>query len=197
MVRPRKSEQIDIPSEAIAATQVMLESTDSQSITLAKVAEAIGCRAPALYNYFASKEALLDAVRDAGFNLLLQQKRQIASNHMDSPLVRLEEGGKAYLRFAFQSPGLYHLMFSSGTPFCTDTGQKCLSELKNRIEECQEAGYLRMFPADEIAFLLWSGIHGIAWMVLNKHIPHPQQDEAEQLAFRSVTTLLKLMDNTR
>lgn len=197
MVRPRKDQQIDITSDAISATLVMLECTDTQSITLAKVADAIGCRAPALYNYFSSKEGLLDAVREAGFNLLLQEKRQTASHYPDSPVTRLEEGGKAYLRFAFQRPGLYRLMFSAETPFSTRAGSTCLNELKNRIEECQAAGYLRTFPADEIAFILWSSIHGVAWMVLNKHAPHPDQGEAKTLAFRSVETLITLMDNTR
>lgn len=173
MARPRKDQQIDIPARAIAQTIHLLNERDMRDITLAEVADATGCRAPALYSYFAGKDALLRAVHDEGFRILLQEKLAVAVRNVSDPFTRLREGGLTYLRFALEYPGLYRLMFSppyteGGTenPFTSDPGAACLAELRSSIELCQAEGYLPGADAVQTAFSLWSAVHGAASLIL-------------------------------
>ena len=173
MARPRKDQQIDIPTRAIAQTISLLNARDMRDITLADVAAATGCRAPALYSYFANKDALLQAVHDEGFRILLREKLSVVVINMSNPFVRLREDGLAYLQFALEYPGLYRLMFSPpyterGTenPFASNLGAACLAELRSSIELCQAEGYLPGADAVQTAFSLWSAVHGAASLIL-------------------------------
>ncbi|KAA8997670.1 TetR/AcrR family transcriptional regulator [Affinibrenneria salicis] len=203
MSRPRKDQQLDIPGQAIRQTIRLLDERDAQGITLADVAAAVGCRAPALYAYFANKHALLSAVHDEGFRLLLQEKLAVATKNISDPFNQLYEGGLAYLRFAFERPGLYRLMFSPSSikglpenPFATDPGAECLTVLHSAVVACQIKGYLPGQDAAHIAFVLWSAVHGAASLLLQGRAPTQTQPDA-QAAASIVDTIMSFIQLTR
>ncbi len=204
MARPRKDQQIDIPARAVEETMRQLDTREAGAITLAQVAAAVGCRAPALYAYFAGREALLRAVHDAGFRLLLEEKLAVAARHADAPLDRLREGGLAYLRFAAEHPGLYRLMFSPPAaadlpddPFATDAGAGCLAMLERAITACQAEGYLPGRQAAQVAFTLWSAVHGAASLVLQGRAPVPAGQDAMAAAAGVVDDLMDFIRRSR
>ncbi len=178
MARPRKDQQIDILARAVDASIRLLDERDAEVFTLADVAAAVGCRAPALYAYFSNKDALLRAAHDEGFRILLKEKLAVAARNASDPFNRLREGGLAYLRFAFEHPGLYRLMFSPvrtegvpDDPFSSDPGAQCLDLLHSAILACQAEGYLPGADATQMAFTLWSAVHGAASLVLQRRAP--------------------------
>lgn len=204
MARPRKDRQIDVPTRAIEATIRLLDEREAAAITLADVAAAVGCKAPALYAYFTGKDALLRAVHDEGFRLMFEEKRDVAKRNADDALTRLREGGIAYLRFAFERPGLYRLMFSppatdqlAQSPFASDPGAQCLAVLHEAIAACRTEGYLPEADPMRMAFVLWSTVHGAASLVLQGRAPiHPGGDPAAE-AIAAVDALISFVRTTR
>lgn len=203
MGRPRKGEEIDIPRRAIEATIRLLDRRDAAAITLAEVAEAIGCRAPALYGHFANKNALLRAVHDEGFRILLEEKLAIAARHGPDGPARLEAGGRAYLRFAFERPGLYRLMFAppatAGLPedaFADDPGLRCLAVLREAIAACRSTGHIADTDPDDMALTLWSAVHGAASLALQNRLPTPRGSDPDA-AFAVVETMMAFIRATR
>lgn len=204
MVRPRKDQQIDIPARAVEETIRLLDEREASAITLADVAAAVGCRAPALYAYFANRDALLRAVHDEGFRVMLQEKLAVAARNADDAFNRLREGGLAYLRFAFQRPGLYRLMFAppaagglSGSPFESDPGAQCLAVLYGAVVACQAEGYLPGMDSMQMAFVLWSSIHGAASLVLQGRAPLQAGQDPQTAAAATVDTLMSFIRSTR
>lgn len=204
MVRPRKDEQIDIRAHAIAATIALLDAQESASLTLAQVAAAVGCRAPALYAYFASKDALLRAVHDEGFRLLLQGKLALVARQARSPLERLHAGGLAYLRFAFEHPGLYRLMFAPppvhGLPadaFAQDPGAQCLGLLRAAVLACQADGYLPQQDATQMAYTVWAAVHGAASLVLQGRAPVQAGQDPSAAVTGVVDVLMAFIERSR
>lgn len=204
MARPRKADQIDIPARAVAATIDLLDRYDPSAITLALVAEEVGCSAPALYSHFANKDALLRTVHDAGFRLMLEEKLVLAARHANDAFARLRAGGLAYLQFAFERPGLYRLMFSPppteglpDSPFAADPGAKCLEMLETAVRACQADGYLPGMESTRIAFTLWSTVHGAADLVRQGRAPLQDDRDAKASAEKSVETLMAFIRSTK
>jgi AcrR family transcriptional regulator len=204
MARPRKDQQIDIPACAVDATIQLLDERDAAAITLAEVAAVVGCRAPALYAYFANKDALLRAAHDAGFRILLQEKLAVAARNARNPLERLRAGGLAYLRFALERPGLYRLMFSPpgaqglpANPFASDPGAQCLALLHSAIVACQAQGYLPEKDPTQMAFVLWSAVHGAASLVLQGRAPVQTGQDPLAAATGAVEALMSFVQQSR
>ncbi|APZ53253.1 TetR/AcrR family transcriptional regulator [Salipiger abyssi] len=204
MARPRKTQQIDIRTRAIAETIRLLDEKAATAITLSEVATAVGCRAPALYTHFANKDALLRAVHDAGFRMMLEEKLALAAHHDGDAFARLREGGHAYLRFAFERSGLYRLMFSppplvvtDESPFATDAGAACLAALRAAVRGCQAEGYLPAEDDAQTAFTLWSAVHGAASLVLQDRAPVADQAGARAAAMATVDMLMGFISATR
>ncbi len=178
MARPLKSEEKNIPALAVEAATALLEKSSLQSITMSKIAEVIGCSAPALYNHFHNKDALLRAVHDAGFQKLLDEKLVVSTKTAGDALARLREGGVAYIAFAMENPALYQLMFnppstlkSNLNPFEHDLGMRSLILLQEAVRSAQEAGFLPEEDSEQIAFTLWATAHGTASLLLQNRAP--------------------------
>lgn len=198
MSRPRKDQQIDIPRRAVEAAIRLLDRRDAASLTLAEVADMVGCRAPALYTHFANKDSLLRAVHDEGFRMMLEGKFATAGNTAADPFDRLRDGGLAYLRFAFDNPGLYRLMFSfpgagiPAKPFNSDPGRQCLAILRSAVDACRGERNLHA-DTGQLAFFLWSTVHGAAMLVLQDRAPIEEGVTPMAAAIRTVDTAMKLI----
>lgn len=88
---------------AIAAAMRLVSEGGEPALTLRRVAEAVGVAHRSLYNHFADREALADAVAQAGFALLATRLRAAASR---ADFVR------EYVRFVLGNLNLYRLMKS-------------------------------------------------------------------------------------
>ncbi|HEY0838380.1 MAG TPA: WHG domain-containing protein [Azospirillum sp.] len=203
MARPRKDQALDVARRAVEEAVRLLQTHRAEELTMAVVAGAVGCRAPALYNHFRNRDALLRAVHDAGFERLYAEKLAVAARTDGDAFARLREGGVAYVAFAIENPALYRLMFDpppvaglDGNPFDTDRGMKLLGFLRASIFACQSEGFLPGRDPDLVAFTLWSTVHGAALLILNGRIPAANRDQQE-LAAATVDTVMALVAATR
>lgn len=81
---------------------------------LRSLAERVGLRAPSLYSYFASKEAIHDAMFADGQHRL----REAMAKMPDQPADReeLKEGARTFFEFCTQDTARYQLMFQRVVP---------------------------------------------------------------------------------
>lgn len=209
MARPRNDERIDIRHRAIEAAAQLFVARGVDRVTMQEIAAAVGCRAPALYRYFPSKEALLLEVHNEGFRRLYAYKIDAGEAARDTAFDRLHRGGLAYVRFALDNPNLYELMFSDRAPYRRlaalratdqpggeDFAQRSLAFLRTSILGCQADGFLVGLDADVAAFTFWSVVHGAVSLALRQRGPF-HDVEAEAMVTGVVETMMALVAATR
>ena len=93
----------NLRAEAIDAAYGLVTTGGVEALSLRRVAEAVGVTHRSLYNHFADREALLDAVAERGFQDLARPLQAAATQ---ADYVR------AYLAFALAHPALHDIMKS-------------------------------------------------------------------------------------
>jgi len=81
------------------------------AVSVRKIADAIDYTAPILYEYFESKEKLLEAIREEGFNTLKERFIQIKELYR-SPEKQLLEVAAAIWNYAQEAPEVFQAMFN-------------------------------------------------------------------------------------
>ena len=149
----------------LAAAWNMVITDGWQSLSIRKIADAIGYSVPVIYNHFENKEAILLEFSKEGFQKLavvLQSARALHS----SPFDQLHAMAEAYWDFSFELKEYYQLMFGLGLPACEMVNQ--IEEMKSMtsiliitIKEALAAG-----KNDQADYFLkfhtyWSILHGL------------------------------------
>jgi len=131
-----------------------------------QAARRAGVSQAAPYRHFEDKAALLDAV-GAGAYAELERRYRNAMDACSEPAGHATAVAKAYLRFAFEEPNLFRLIFSSARLHGTPEAKSSYRVFERAIQNAQASGSL---PADRtatIAHVLWSAVHGVADLVLS------------------------------
>ena len=88
-----------------------------QAVSIRKIADAIEYSAPIVYEYFDSKDVLLDAIRNEGFRFLRDEYERIQKLYRD-PEKRLYEISLIQWDFAFNHSEIYQVMYNLDGAFC-------------------------------------------------------------------------------
>jgi AcrR family transcriptional regulator len=88
---------------AISAAFALVAAGGETALSLRRVAEAVGVAHRSLYNHFADREALVDAVAEAGFEALASKLQTTATR---------AEFVRNYVRFVLDHSNLYRVMKS-------------------------------------------------------------------------------------
>jgi AcrR family transcriptional regulator len=84
------------------------------ALSLREVASAMGMRAPSLYSYFSSKNAIYDAMFAQGAREFLQEQATLALS--GDPLADIRLCLHVFARFCTQDPARYQLLFQRTIP---------------------------------------------------------------------------------
>ncbi|MGI5191712.1 TetR/AcrR family transcriptional regulator [Promicromonospora sp. CA-289599] len=99
--------------EIVEAALGLVDDGGAHGLSLASVGKAVGMTPPALYHYFASREALLDALVLAGYADLGTAVETAARQAQDrSPADRLAAITGAWRRWALDHPRRYSMLFT-------------------------------------------------------------------------------------
>lgn len=113
--RDRRAERHDrTKAEIVAAAWALAEERGLGGWSLRDVADAVGMRAPSLYVYFDSKNALYDAMFAEGSQALLDRMRAVPRT--GSPRTFLRRGGRAFVEFCVENPARHVLLFLRTVP---------------------------------------------------------------------------------
>ena len=171
----------------LAAKELFLEE-GYDATTIRRIADRVGVSAPALYLYFHDKEAMMLALCDQTFGLLIERITEIEKTVSD-PLERVRRFGDAYARFGLENPDEYRLVFIGnnipesirkvGHRMPTDDpnrpgvgGALVFSRLVALLSQLEASGVKLNYPPDTCAELCWMGIHGVvAAMIMKPDFP--------------------------
>ena len=151
MVRPIKKKQIPNIQEAIKDTAwKQIAEHGAPALSLRAIARELKITAPAIYNYFPDRDALVTAlIIDAytSFGDWQLEARDSVSNH--DPRRKLEAIGLAYRNWAHTYPQRYQLIFGTPIPGYKTPAEKVfpssarsISALFGVVEELRAAGKL-------------------------------------------------------
>lgn len=139
----RRQRHEETRAEIIAAAWDLARRDGLAALSLRDVARAVGMRAPSLYNYFASKHAMYDAMFAEGYAALLALALGAAPDAGDgqvSPEARFRIAARQFLEFCLDDPVRYQLLFQRTIPGLapsTDAyalSQRALAELRHAVE---------------------------------------------------------------
>ena len=128
-----------------------------------------GVSQAAPYRHFVDKAALLDAVGAQAYAELGRRYRDALTsnaNPADEPLVV----ARAYLRFAFDEPRLFRLIFSSSRLHDTPEAKRSYQVFERAIRSAQDHEALPAGSTTMLAHVLWSAVHGVADLVLSDRV---------------------------
>lgn len=121
----------------LAAAVGMVAANPGEEISLRAICKQVGVTMPTIYHFFGSKQGLLDAVVEYGFDLYFEEKRAYPAT--GDSVQDLRYGWDAHVRFGLTNPGLYILMYGMVQPGHTPSGQDgphgILRQLTARAEE--------------------------------------------------------------
>jgi AcrR family transcriptional regulator len=134
--------------------------------SLREVARRARVSHPAVYHHFPSKEALVVAVAEQGFDRLIDTlERPSAWARAGDPILDLVALGHAYVRFAHAEPSRFRFMFglpASGEPALASRQDDVLNRFASAVARAQDAGLLVRGNARRFGAQLWSVAHGAA-----------------------------------
>jgi len=182
-------------SKIAGAARRLLERGGAESVTMRRVATAVGITPMAVYRHYANRADLLNALADEGFADLASQLK--ATGHGGSIEQRLLKMADAYLDHALRNPRLFELMFLDTRPgarrYPHDFKQgesPTASLLIEAIREGMQRGYLRKENAVEIVFEMGALSHGLIMLFLGGRIA-VSAEEFRRLYSRSFRRYLR------
>jgi len=159
-----------------AAMQLFL-AEGFERTSIRRIAEAIEYTPGAIYTYFRDKDDILYALHVEGFAKLRGLLSELSAAEL-SPAERLRRVGELYLRFAFENPQYYQLMFIMGA-----TGKRIQADerwddgldnydfLRAIVRDCIADGSLPPGELEAATFAIWASVHGIASLVIRGRCP--------------------------
>src|SRR5262245_21523725 len=100
----------------VEASLRQIEKEGIARLSLRKVAARAGVTHPALYAHFVDKAALVAAVKEEGFRLLLRRIESAVEATPGDPLTRLRAFGDHFLAFAWEHSAQFRVMFENNVP---------------------------------------------------------------------------------
>jgi AcrR family transcriptional regulator len=148
--------------EIVAAARELLEKEGAGALTMRRLAERLGIRAPSLYKHLPGKAALEAAIIATGFEdtaAALEAALDAALEAGEEPLAAL---AAAYRAFALDHPHLYRLMTDQPLP---------RDRLPAGVEDRAAAPLLRAAGDPDRARAVWAFAHGMIMLELAQRFP--------------------------
>jgi AcrR family transcriptional regulator len=152
-----------------------------EALSLRDLARQAGVSHAAPRRHFADRQALLDALAEAGFARLGDEVRTAIDGAGENYDARLRAAVTAYVRFATQDAALLDLMFAAKgarqDAVAPESSAPLFATVADLIDEGQQAGRLPPGDPERLRLLLAAILAGIAALVTSGRA-RPGQTEA-------------------
>jgi len=173
----RAREKAEVRNRILAAARELFTREGYKAVTMRRIAEKVEYTPTALYFHFHNKEALLQELSDCDALALGREFSKLRK--VSDPLERIQAMGEGYIQFALAHPNQYRLLFMTPMPpqppersviLKGDPHQDAYALLLETTREAITAGLLRpgLQDAEQVAQILWSGVHGFVSLILTK-----------------------------
>ena len=171
-------ERDNLRQQILDAARSLFVERGIEAVSMREIAKKINYSATTLYNHFADKEALLQAVCDEDFLALAHGMAEIMK--IPDLIARILALSNGYAQFALQHPCHYRLLFMTPRTPCNleitqikqgSTEQDAYAQLKLVVQEAYDAALFRpeLTDFELIAQTLWAGIHGACSLEIALH----------------------------
>lgn len=173
-----------------------------EAVVLREATRRAGVVPNAAYRHFASRGALLQAVRAAALAALavaMEKELARARKQPDVARASLRAIGIAYLRFAEREPGLFRTAFSvagdpetAGEPdWAGRSGMNPFQLLGAALDQMVAAAALPAERRSGAEYLAWSAVHGLAMLALEGPLRRMTRKQIREIGRRVVAMVEK------
>ena len=211
MGRPIRTEPYDLGAAVKAEAWKLITEQGVEAVALRAIARALNITAPAIYNYFPSREELLAALASDADADLGRYLTDAHTPHLeDDADVQLRVVCQAYRRWAVENPQRYLLLAESpvvdvsatlaaliGILNKADSGGRLKKEdklvlppgLSSLLNEWKAKFEVKNEYVLYLAFIMWSRLHGLILNEIGQRFP-PYIKDAGELFRLEVKTML-------
>lgn len=181
-----------------AAKDIFFEKGYAQT-SIRNIADRIEYSPGTIYLHYKDKDSIFHALQQEGFKLLRQQfgVLQVVAD----PFERLKSMGRLYLKFAMENPEYYDLMFVIRAPMnvleeeaCWDEGQSSFNVLVSVVHECIAQGHFKGHDAEEMAYVIWSTMHGMATISIRGRCRVISDEKRETIEILGYETFVQMLN---
>lgn len=164
-----ESDVADFRERLCDAAERLFAERGPDAVTMRQLAAELGVSPMTPYRYFEDKDDILAAVRTNGFNRFAEaiETARARGGHAV---------GEAYVRFAFEHPHTYKLMFDLNQPHETDypelvaAGQRAKATMSGWVTDLIAEGQMAGDP-EQIGLMFWAATHGAVVLELAGKLP--------------------------
>lgn len=174
-----KKNRENLKQDILLAAKSLFQNKGYQKTTMRSVAAKVGISATTIYLHYKDKADIMHALHQEGFKILSQQF--LTLRYVENPFERLKAMGRVYISFALENRDFYEIMFIMKEPLAHlqqektpdsdwEEGLASYQFLLNVVEECQEKGYFKGYPVNNLALMVWANMHGLCALKNNGHL---------------------------
>jgi AcrR family transcriptional regulator len=151
-----------------------------QDLSLRELAREVGVSHGAPRRHFPDRQALLDALAEAGFARLGAELRRALNGAGEDFQARLRATAAAYVRFATRDAALLELMFAGKheeqSGVLHEAADRAFSVILELIRQGQAEGVLERGDPERVGLVLFATVQGIAALVAGGMVHAEQLD---------------------
>jgi AcrR family transcriptional regulator len=166
----------DFRGRLCAAAERLFAEKGPDAVTMRQLAAELGVSPMTPYRYFQDKDDILAAVRTNGFNQFAAALEK-ARDGAKSARAKAAAVGDAYVRFAFEHPHTYKLMFDlnqpvgeSEYPELAEAGRRANVTMSAWVRDQIAAGEMVGDP-EAIGAMFWAATHGVVVLEMAGKLP--------------------------
>ncbi|MCU0469257.1 MAG: TetR/AcrR family transcriptional regulator [Arcicella sp.] len=182
------------------AQQIFIEE-GFEKASIRAIADRIEYSPATIYLYFKDKNEIFFSVHELGFQRLINEMT-LAIEGIDDPIEQLRQRGFAYMKFAFENPEMYDLMFILNAPMESlkdseiwTCGHECFVLLCETIQRCIDEKRIRISNLYIATMSIWSFMHGLVSLKIRNRFQKFEGVELEELMKGSVEQMIQLIKN--
>ncbi len=146
-----------------------------EGLTVRRIAERIDYSPGAIYQYFASKEEILEEIRELFFTRLLKRIDDVTAGRPMS-IACMRDGLRAYIECGLELPNHYRMAFADGAAGPPREGSRMFEaarRLEGIIASGVEEGLFRRLDPTLAAKSVWPCLHGLTQIFVQlEHFPY-------------------------
>jgi AcrR family transcriptional regulator len=149
--------------------RALLEGEGYAALSTRRIASAVGCTATSIYLHFKSKDSLIYALIDEGFEELNRRVVEVAGGDGNA-LSLLRDVARAYVDFGLERPEYYEIMFMLRAEQMERYPVDAYRRARRSLDVFAE---LTALPAEEAArrgAIVWSTLHGLVSLLIAQRI---------------------------
>ena len=176
MKERRLQKQLRTKNRILQAARELAQENGFENVSLRAIARRVDYSPASLYEYYANKDAIIDALCEQTEVQLAEYMQQ----HSTEDLVVL---CARYIEFAKENPDWFQLLYRR--PMLPEQTEQVPDVLTAQAQRDIDAGKLKNCTAQEVVYALWSVAHGMALLALNREM-HDNNDAYQQQILRRI-----------